>query len=66
MQVYHYKNSLAQGGWTPFSLSEKDGKRWNLFCQELALINPQDPNPYFADYLTFINKIDIERKANGA
>ena len=59
MQIYHYKNSLKPGDWEPFTLSEEDGKHWNLFCQKLALKDPKDPSPYFADYLTFINELKI-------
>jgi len=58
MEVYHYKNNQ---GWEPFSLTEKEGKLWNLFCQKLAIKNPKDPNPYFADYLTFITKMERDK-----
>jgi len=60
MKIYHYKNGKKPGDWDHFTLSEEDGKYWNLFCQALAIKKPKDPNPYFSDYLMFLN----ERKIN--
>ena len=60
MQTYFYKNSLEKLGWTPFCLTEEHGRMWNLFCQKIGLKNPQDPNPYFSDYLIFMNELEIE------
>ena len=54
-QIYHYKDFK---GWIPFSLTEKDGKLWNLFCQKLALTRPDEPNPYFSDYLMFMQELE--------
>ncbi len=58
MQTYHYRNDLSPNGWTPFCLTEEDGNKWNVFCQRLSLSGQQ---PYFADYLTFLNELKIER-----
>lgn len=61
MQIYHYRNDLDPNGWTPFSLTEEDGKKWNLFCRRLALSGRDDMYPYFDDYLTFLNELKVER-----
>lgn len=53
-QIYHYK---SQGGWQPFPLDEENGRLWNNFCARLALSRPDDPNPYYEDYIEFIENL---------
>lgn len=61
MNVYHYKDN--SGEWIPFGLTEDDGKKWNLFCQRLVLSGRKEMYPYFSDYLTFLNELEIERNS---
>jgi hypothetical protein len=62
--VYFYRNSEKPGDWTPFGLNEADGKHWNIFCTALSLSRPEDPNPYFMDYLSFVNELMQKAKNN--
>jgi hypothetical protein len=57
IQTYFYKNSLEKTGWTPFGLNSEDGKKWNCFCVKLGIQRPDHPNPYFDDYMRFLDEL---------
>ena len=52
--IYFYK---THGGWQSFSLKDEEGKQWRSFCNRLALTRTNDPDPYYRDYLDFLNEI---------
>ena len=51
-EIYHYRTSY--GTWEPIVLNKEQGKKWNDMCKKLAIKYPEDPHPYYDDYIEFI------------
>lgn len=54
-KIYYYKS--RHGQWISFTLNSTNGKKWNVFCQELMITRSDCSDPCYEDYIKFMKSI---------
>lgn len=55
--IFAYRDTCTSTGWRFFTLETREEiLRWHRFCDNLAILNQEDPYPYYEDYLRFISE----------